>query len=137
MMITGTTQVTPEEIVRQYYQLLNDNQPERAAPLLAEDVMRIGIDTDDRPPRITQGKAQLLERIRRMTADNAAVIVSNVQTAGDKVTCFVQIATDTTRREGIAPLEETAEFLIQEGKIKSYRVVSTPESMAKLKSVMQ
>lgn len=98
--------------------------------------MRIGIEADDSPPRITQGKAQLLERIRRMTADHAAVVVSNVQATGDNVTCFVQIATDTTRRKGIAPLEETSEFLIQEGKIKSYRVVSTPESMAKLKSMM-
>lgn len=64
-------------------------------------------------------------------------VVSNVQATGDNVTCFVQIATDTTRREGIAPLEESAEFLIQEGKIKSYQVVSTPESMAKLKAVMR
>ena len=136
-MTIATKRATPEEIVRQYYQLLNDKQPERAEPLLAEDVVRIGIDTDDRQPRITQGKTQLLERIRRMTADNVAVVVSNVQAAGDNVTCFVQIATDTSRREGIVPLEETAEFLLQDGLIKSYRVVSTPESMAKLKSVMQ
>ena len=135
-MTIATKRATSEEIVRQYYQLLNDKQPERAEPLLAEDVVRIGVDSDDKPPHITQGKAKLLERIRRMTADNAAVIVSNVQAAGDNVTCFVQIATDTSRREGIAPLEETAEFLVQDGLIKSYRVVSTPESMAKIKSVM-
>lgn len=135
--MTTTVQVTPEAIVRQYYQLLNDKQPEQAEPLLAEDVVRMGIMSHDAPPHITQGKTHLLERIRRMTADNAAVVVSNVQASGDNVTCFVQIATDTTRREGIAPLEETAEFLIQDGQIKSYRVVSTPESMAKLKSVMQ
>lgn len=135
-MTTATEQVTPEAIVRQYYQLLNDKQPEKAEPLLREDVVRIGVDSDDKPPHITQGKAKLLERIRRMTADNAAVIVSNVQAAGNNVTCFVQISTDTSRREGIAPLEETAEFLVQDGQIKSYRVVSTPEAMAKLKSVM-
>lgn len=136
-MTIATERATPEEIVRQYYQLLNDKQPERAEPLLAEDVMRIGIMAQDTPPHITEGKANLLARIRRMTADNAAVVVSNVEATGDNVTCFVQITTDTTRREGIAPLEETVDFLLQEGKIKSYRVVSTPESMAKLKSVMQ
>jgi len=38
------------------------------------------------------------------------------------------------RREKIAPLEENAEFLIQDGRIKSYRVVSTPEAMAKIKA---
>lgn len=135
-MTTATKQATPEEIVRQYYQLLNDKQPEKAEPLLTADVVRIGVDADDKPPHITQGKAKLLERIRRMTADNAAVVVSNVQAAGNNVTCFVQISTDTSRREGIAPLEETAEFLVQDGQIKSYRVVSTPEAMAKLKSAM-
>lgn len=130
-----TTLATPEQIVRQYYQLLNDKQPQQAVPLLADDVVRIGIDDPDGAPHLTQGKPQLLARIQRMVADNAAVIVSNIQATNNTVTCFVEIASDTTRREGIAPLTETAEFLVQDGQIKSYRVVSTPESVAKMRAV--
>lgn len=126
---------TPEEIVYAYYQLLNDKQPERAAPLLADDVVRIGVADPEKPPHLTQGKAQLLDRIQRLVTDNAAVVVSNIQASGDRVTCFVQISSDTTRREGIAPLTETAEFLLQGGQIHSYRVVSTPETVAKLRAV--
>jgi len=134
-MTLATLQLDPEQIVRQYYQLLNDKQPEKAAPLLADDVVRIGVVQPDEPPQLTQGKEQLLARVRRMIEDNGSAIVNNLRVDGDTVTCFVQISTDTGRREGVAPLEETAEFLIQEGKIKSYRVVSTPESAAKLKAL--
>jgi ketosteroid isomerase-like protein len=130
-------QLDAEQIVRQYYQLLNDKQLEKAAPLLTDDVVRIGVVEPDKPPQLTQGKEQLLDRIRRMIEDNGSAIVNNLHVDGDTVTCFVQISTDTGRREGVAPLEETAEFLIQDGKIKSYRVVSTPESVAKLKAIRQ
>jgi ketosteroid isomerase-like protein len=130
-------QLDAEQIVRHYYQLLNDKQLEKAAPLLTDDVVRIGVVEPDKPPQLTQGKEQLLDRIRRMIEDNGSAIVNNLHVDGDTVTCFVQISTDTGRREGVAPLEETAEFLIQDGKIKSYRVVSTPESVAKLKAIRQ
>lgn len=136
-MTIVTLQPDPEQIVRQYYQLLNDKQPEKAAPLLTDDVVRIGVVGPDAPPKLTQGKEQLLARIRRMVEDNGSAIVNNLRVDGDTVTCLVQISTDTGRREGVAPLEETAEFLIERGKIKSYRVVSTPESVAKLKAIGQ
>jgi len=133
-MTTNTVQFTPEQIVQHYYRALNARQPALAAPFLAEDVVRIGVMATDGPPHRTQGKIALLARMQRIVDDNGALTVYNVQAAGNTITCSVQIATDTMRREKIAPLEENAEFLIQDGRIKSYRVVSTPEAMAKIKA---
>ena len=89
----------------------------------------------DEPPKITRGKEQLLVRIQRMIDDNGEATVSNLHATADKVTCFVQIATDTSRHEGIAPLEEDVEFLLQAGKILSFKVVSTSASAAKIRAV--
>jgi DNA-binding CsgD family transcriptional regulator/DNA-binding winged helix-turn-helix (wHTH) protein/ketosteroid isomerase-like protein len=122
-------------IVRRYYQALALRDTAVIAPFLADEVVRIGIIFPDEPPVITRGKAQLLARIQRVIDDNGEIDISNLQVEGDKVTCHARIATDTGRREGIAPLAENVEFLLQEGKILSYKVVSTPESAAKIRAV--
>ena len=125
-----------EGIVRQYYQALGARDTAVAAPLLADDVVRIGIIFPDEPPQITRGKEQLLARIQRVIDDNGEIIVENICADGDKVTCHASIATDTSRGEGIAPLAEDVEFLLQAGKILSYKVVSTPESAAKIRTTV-
>lgn len=128
-------QLANETIVRKYYQTLAARDTTIIAPYLADDVVRIGIIFPDEPPKITRGKEQLLARIQRVIDDNGETEVSNLQAAGDKVTCFVRISTDMGRREGIAPLEEDVEFLLQAGKILSFKVVSTPASAAKIRAV--
>lgn len=125
-----------EGIVRQYYQALAARDVTVAAPLLAEDVVRIGIIFPEEPPQITRGKEQLLARIQRVIDDNGEIRVENIHGDGDKVTCHAHIATDTSRGEGIAPLAEDVEFLLQDGKILSYKVVSTPESAAKIRTTV-
>ena len=125
-----------EGIVRQYYQALSVRDTAVAAPLLTEDVVRIGIIFPDEPPQITRGKDQLLARIQRVIDDNGEISVEHIQGDGDKVTCHARIATDTSRGEGIAPLEEDVEFLLQDGKILSYKVVSTPETAAKIRTTV-
>lgn len=135
--MNSTQQQTQNEaIVRQYYQALADRSTATVAPILADDVVRIGIIFPDEPPKITRGKEQLLARIQRIIDDNGEIEVSDLHADGDKVTCLARISTDRGRREGIAPLEEEAEFLLQEGKILSYKVVSTPESAAKIRRVV-
>lgn len=128
-------QLANETIVRKYYQTLAARDPSIIAPYLADDVVRIGIIFPDEPPKITRGKEQLLARIQRVIDDNGETEVSNLQAAGDKVTCSVRISTDMGRREGIAPLEEDVEFLLQAGQILSFKVVSTPASAAKIRAV--
>ncbi len=134
-MNTVQQQEQNEAIVRQYYHALAARDSAVAAPLLADDVIRIGIIFPDEPPKITRGKEQLLARIQRIIDDNGEIEVNNIHAAGNKVTCFARISTDMGRNEGIAPLEEDVEFLLQGGKILSYKVVSTPESAAKMRAV--
>lgn len=128
-------QLANETIVRKYYQTLAARDTAIIAPYLADDVVRIGIIFPDEPPKITRGKEQLLARIQRVIDDNGETEVSNLRATGDKVTCFVRISTDMGRREGIAPLEEDVEFLLQGEKILSFKVVSTPASAAKIRAV--
>ncbi len=129
------TEAQNEAIVRRYYQALADQDPAIVAPYLAEDVVRIGIIFPDEPPKITRGKAQLLARIQRVIDDNGLAHITGLRVSGNKVSCHAEITTDTGRREGIAPLAEDVEFLLQDGKITSYKVVSTPESAAKIRAV--
>ena len=134
-MSSTQQQLANETIVRKYYQTLAARDTTIIAPYLADDVVRIGIIFPDEPPKITRGKEQLLARIQRVIDDNGETEVSNLHAAGDKVTCFVRIATDMGRREGIAPLEEEVEFLLQGEQILSFKVVSTPASAAKIRAV--
>lgn len=122
-----------ETIVRAYYQAVAQRDTAVVAPFLADDVIRVGIIFPDEPPKITRGAAQLLARIQRVIDDNGVISMSNLHAQGDTVTCHAQISTDLGRSEGIAPLEEDAEFLLQGGKILSFKVVSTPESAAKIR----
>ena len=122
-----------EVVVRQYYRAFADRITAIAMPLLADDAVRIGILSDNEPPRITRGKEQLLARIQRVIDDNGEIELSNVQSDGNRVTCLVSVSTDMGRREGVAPLEENVEFLLQDGKILSYKSVLTPESAEKLR----
>lgn len=120
-------------IVQAYYQAVAQRDTAVVAPFLADDVIRVGIIFPDEPPKITRGKEQLLARIQRVIDDNGVIAISNLHAQGDTVTCHAQISTDLGRSEGIAPLEEDAEFLLQGGKILSFKVVSTPESAAKIR----
>ncbi|MEM7131994.1 MAG: winged helix-turn-helix domain-containing protein [Chloroflexota bacterium] len=129
-----TQQQENEAIVRQYYQAFAARDTSVAAPLLADDVVRIGIISDDEPPKITRGKEKLLARIQRVIDDNGEIQVGNVHVDGDKVTCFAAVSTDMGRRDGVAPIEEDVEFLLQDGKILSYKAVVTMESAAKLQA---
>lgn len=122
-------------VIQRYYQAVAARDTAVIAPYLADDVVRIGIIFPEAPPVITRGKEQLLARIQRVIDDNGEIQVSNLQATGDKVTCHAQVATDMGRGEGIAPLEEDVEFLLQAGKIVSFKVVSTAESAAKIRSV--
>jgi len=122
-----------ETIVQAYYQAVAQRDTAVIAPFLADDVIRVGIIFPDEPPKITRGKEQLLARIQRVINDNGVIAISNLQAQGDTVTCHAQISTDLGRSEGIAPLEEDAEFLLQGGKIMSFKVVSTPASAAKIR----
>jgi ketosteroid isomerase-like protein len=121
-------------VVRRYYAVLAAKDADAAAALLADGVERIGILGPDVEPRITKGKDHLIARIRLMIDDNAEVEAREFHVAGNRVTCIASVATDTIRSEGVAPLEETAEFIVVDGKIQSYRVTLTSESIAKLKA---
>jgi len=122
-------------IVQRYYQAFVARDTTSIAPYLAADIMRIGVIFPEEAPVITRGKEQLLARIQRVIDDNGTIQVSEMQAIGDKVTGHVHVSTDMGRREGIAPLEEDVEFLLQDGKILSYKVVSTAESAAKIRAV--
>ncbi len=135
IMNTAEEQAQNAAIVQRYYQAVAARDTTVIAHYLADDVVRIGIIFPEAPPVITRGKAQLLARIQRVIDDNGEIQVSNLHATGDKVTCHALIATDMGRSEGIAPLEEDVEFLLQAGKIVSFKVVSTPESAAKIRAV--
>lgn len=82
------------------------------------------------------GREQIRAWYESLVATNTRVEPSNLQTAGDKVTWSNKVWTDDFRALGIAPVEFTAEGIVQGGKIKSYTETMTTESLAKFQTAM-
>lgn len=124
----------PKAILEAYYAALNAHDAKAAIALFAEDAVREDI-TQPRDSRKIKGKAQIANGIRGRVADNILIEARNFQVAEDKVTCTVQVSTNYWRQRGLAPIEETAEVVVQQGKIVSFTTTLTPETVAKIQGI--
>jgi len=87
------------------------------------------------PPNVLTGKEQIREWLELDNyADNVHVESRNFKIVGDKVTFITTISVDSWRKMGIDSLESASEAVVQGGKIKSFTVNLTPESLEKLKA---
>ena len=57
--------------------------------------------------------------------------MSNFQVEGDKATWTAKVWTDEWRALGVAPLDATAEGVVQDGLLKYWTFTKTPESVAR------
>lgn len=71
-----------------------------------------------------------------LAAQNFDIEVEVVKVEGDTVTTNTKTWVDFTRELGIAPLEATEVYIVQDGKIMSGTWIPTEESVAKLQAAM-
>lgn len=122
---------SPLSVVQAYYAAVNGGHVNDAVVLFADDAVRTSLAPPN-SPMVIIGKEQIRAAIQTRVADSLAVEPYGFQVTDNKVACTTRYATNFLRGEGIAPLEQIDEFVIQEGNIKSYTSTATPESLAKM-----
>jgi hypothetical protein len=125
--------MNPEVLLRNYYAAMNAGDAETAIAQFANDAIRKDISIAA-SHKVVTGKAGIAAGIQARIADNIHIEARNFQVAGNKVTCTASVSTDYGRRLGFAPIEETAEIIIEAGKIQIYTVELTPESVVKVQA---
>jgi ketosteroid isomerase-like protein len=80
------------------------------------------------------GKQQLRTLFQQLLAEHFQFQSGNRQVTGDTETHTAQVSTDDWRGLGVAPLEARAEVVVRGGRITSFTVAYTPESLAKLQA---
>ncbi len=132
-MPTNEPPLEPESVVKQYYAALNSRKANDAIKLFAQDAVYLQVTTPDATMAIRRGdwiamsiEAQLKEHIKAEPCD--------FQVMGDKIACLVKVSTDHWRQTGLAPIEEMADVIIQDGKIKSFTTTWTQETIHRIQA---
>ena len=122
----------PEEVIRAFYEAANVGDVETSMAFFAEDAY---YDLIPPPPGLTYpliGKEAIRARREALAASNAMVVYEIVQVDGNNVTVLSQFVDDGLAEMDIDYLEATVEYVIEDGKIKSFIWTATDESMVKL-----
>jgi ketosteroid isomerase-like protein len=127
-----TTPTDPVAVILAMNDLCNAGDLEGVLALFSDDAVLRNLPPPD-PPEI--GLLNGIQEIRAWFAPQIQhhlhVISQNYQTAGDTVTWDTTISEDTLRAVGIDSLEVMAEAIVQDGKITSFSITPTPESLRK------
>ena len=118
----------PAAVVAAFDAALNAGDLDAVLGLFAEDaVVRTQTGT-------YTGPQQLRSLFRGLLAEHFQFQTSDRRVSGDTETHTARVSTDEWRRLGIAPLEARAEVVVRGGKISSFAVTYTPESLARLQA---
>jgi LPXTG-motif cell wall-anchored protein len=118
----------PGSVVAAFDAALNAGNVEATLALFADDaVVRTQSAT-------YTGRQQLRGLFTELVGDHFQFESSNSRVVGDTETHAAKVSRDAWRRLGIAPLDATAEVVVQSGKIRSFTVTYTPESLARLQA---
>lgn len=122
--------VDPLTVMQAYDVALSSGDVEAALALFAEDAV-----LDIRQGQLI-GKEQIRTWLAQVVAQNSRIEVVDRQVEGDKVTwrtLFFRKDIESLQNE---PLEANAEAVVQEGRIKSFSSLFTPEAQAKLDAAL-
>jgi ketosteroid isomerase-like protein len=114
----------------------NRHDAQATLNLYAEDA----VVTITPPPPGSPGTFKGREEIRKFVAifiPGFHVSSRNIRQSGDKVMWNAVASADGLRQMGLDLAEITAEAVVQDGKIKSFDVTFTPETVARLQAAQQ
>lgn len=81
-----------------------------------------------------RGTAQIRGLLAQLVAEHFQFQPSNRQASSDREAHTARVWRDDWRRLGVAPLDATAEVLVQNGKITAFTVAYTADSLARLRA---
>ena len=127
----------PVAVVMAEIEALNAGDIDAALALYADDVVikLVPPIPPDSPDTYT-GKADLRAWFEGLVAVNWKGELEILQVEGDTVTTKSRTWADPTRALGVAPLEATLVYTVQDGKIKGWTWTLSDESLAKLQAAM-
>jgi hypothetical protein len=118
----------PASVVAAFDAALNAGDVEATLALFSDDaVVRTQTATHT-------GKEQVRRLFQELVADRFQFESSNRRVLGDTETHAAKVSRDEWRRLGIVPLDASAEVVVQEGKIRSFTVTYSAESLARLQA---
>ena len=119
--------IDPRSVLQRYVDAINAGDTDAALALWSAD----GVMTNTRGRTIT-GRENLRRFIQGNIAGKQRLDLESVQTVGDKVTWNNRESNDSYRKLGVAPVQITAELLIQDGMIKSWVAYFPPSEITRI-----
>jgi SnoaL-like domain len=118
-------------IQNEFDALWNSDNPEAVMERFADDAVVQPIPPLPGTPEQFVSKAQIRGFVQ-MLMGNFHVESKNFRQQGDKVTWFATVTSNSIRGMGVEALDADCEATIQNGKVKSFIIAFTQESLAKL-----
>jgi hypothetical protein len=122
-------QTDPLSVLKGLFDARNAHNAEAAAAFFAEDATIMNTNG-----RKTTGRENIKKIMEGDSAGNAQFVLESPKIIGDKIT-FTDLTTrDMLRKLEVAPVQIVGEAVVQDGKIKSFIVYLSPDSIAKIEA---
>lgn len=122
----------PEKVVEGIESALNARDVDAVMVLVADDaVFRIVPSTLLQSTGIFTGKDEIRRWVQGVADDNIRVEVESRRVEGEKITTSVEVYLDSFLALGIYPLVGSAEYFVQDSKLKSVTFTFSQESLSK------
>ena len=126
----------PMALVQGFNEASNSGDVERVLAFFSDDATIRTVPPPQPPaPEIPTGKQQIREWFEPQMA-NLHVESRNMRAGGDSVTWDATVSGDLFRQMGIDSFDVTAEAVVKGGKITSFTVTQTPETVSRFQKAM-
>jgi hypothetical protein len=123
----------PASVVMAEVEAMNAGDLDAVLALYSDDaVIKLVPPIPPDSPDTYTGEAEIRAWFEELAAVNFTMEVEILQVEGDTVTTNCRTWIDPTRQLGVAPLEATLVYTVQDGKIKGWTWTASGESLEKL-----
>ncbi len=123
-------------VVQAFDAACNANEVDRALELFADDAVVTQLPPPSPDPGMYRGKQQIRAWLE-LLLQQFHVAARNYRAAGERVTWDATISADVLRRMGLASVEDTIEAVVREGKIASFTLTISPDSLSQITALSQ
>ena len=126
----------PGDVIVAIYAALGEGDVDAALEFLADDAVLAIVPAPEGIDGTFVGKEEIGAWYEGLAAGNGRSEITDMMTAGNRVTMHLAFSDDYFDDLGIGPAEFDGAAVVQNGKVKSLSWVFTPEFMAKMDAAM-
>ncbi len=120
----------PQEVINSWQEAMNAGDMDKALSYLAEDAV-VTIVPAMEGDGVYNGHAEIRGWYEPLLASKGVTTLSNCKGDGETVTCLDTYADEGLKSMGVDFIEGEFIAVVSDGKIQSYALTITPESLAK------